>query len=122
MTCTYVDCPAEACHELKSQDGSVWSNLCDEHNSKLDEAIRAGDPKVVVALWVGAQGGPERAAERMSRDFEGLVLHPLKHRSTEALKKLVTGPLTSGEPTPEMRGSVSFDLEPDILKLLKDFK
>lgn len=73
MTCTFKDCTNEATHELKSKDESVWANLCDEHNSKLEEAISKGDTKVVVGLWVGAQGGPEKAAERLSKDFTAVT-------------------------------------------------
>lgn len=66
MTCTFEGCSLEAVHELKSRDdGEIWARLCEDHNKQIDDAIKAGDPKRVVGLWVKAQGGSKKASERM---------------------------------------------------------
>ena len=67
--CTWRDCSNEAAHPQIAKDGEQWANLCDEHNSKIDEsidtAIANGDVRSLLSGWVKAQGGAEAAAGRM---------------------------------------------------------
>lgn len=57
-------CGAEAIHEQKSQDGSVWANLCEEHHNLMDSVVGKDVPKML-GYWVCAQGRAKAAAQRM---------------------------------------------------------
>jgi hypothetical protein len=62
--CTWVDCQKDATKPQIARDGQKWANLCEMHDRELEEALKAGVPKVLSA-WVKAQGGSTMASERM---------------------------------------------------------
>ena len=63
--CTWKDCMKEGIHPQRSNDGSIWAILCDEHNRQIDEDIEQLRAKELVRDWILAQGGAKKAAERM---------------------------------------------------------
>lgn len=71
--CTWQEkdrrCEAEATHPQRSNDGSVWANLCSEHHSLLESAMPGketeGDPRKMLAYWVKANGGAKKMAASM---------------------------------------------------------
>lgn len=82
MTCTFEGCTRPAVHENKAKDGKVWSNLCDDHNRQLNDAISAGSgPAKIVSLWVKCQGGSKKAADRVMEDFPRVLGVPAPFKS-----------------------------------------
>lgn len=69
--CTWVGCDQTASHPRKDSYGRVWSNVCDNHDALMKQAaIDAFESKGqhgtenLVAMWVKAQGGARKAADR----------------------------------------------------------
>jgi len=64
-TCTWKGCDAEATHPQIAKDGEEWANLCDEHHTEVELAIKSMVPKRLLRAWIRAQGGSKLAAARM---------------------------------------------------------
>ena len=69
--CTWKDCDQIARHPRSDSYGRVWSNVCDTHDALMKKAaIDAFESKgqrgteKLVAMWIKAQGGAEKAADR----------------------------------------------------------
>lgn len=62
--CTWINCESEAKYPQIAEDGDVWANLCDTHNQELDSSLDSTNPKILLSVWVKAQGGAKRAAQR----------------------------------------------------------
>lgn len=67
VKCTWVDCQNEAAHPQIAKDGEQWANLCDEHNSRIDEGFKSLDAKTLLGNWVKAGGGAKKMADRMMK-------------------------------------------------------
>lgn len=65
MMCKWEGCVNGATKDQLDRDGIIWTRLCDEHDKKLDEAIKSLNPKRLVFAWIKAQGGAKAAAARM---------------------------------------------------------
>ena len=65
MNCTYIDCVKIAVYFPK--DGKPGFALCNNHKKELEEfnTIKPFDVKKLIGFWVKAQGGAQKAAERM---------------------------------------------------------
>jgi hypothetical protein len=66
MTCTWLGCTNEATHPQIAKDKEQWANLCKSHDGILDLALQRG-PKFMIGAWIMAQGGPVKAADRMTK-------------------------------------------------------
>ena len=64
-TCTWLHCDRRATVEQTTWDGSIWADLCGNHDKKLHEAYDKMDYKNLFDYWVKAQGGPRAASKRM---------------------------------------------------------
>jgi hypothetical protein len=49
------------------RNGLIWTNLCTEHHETLDKVLKNGHPPLVIKVWVQAQGGTKKAAQRFVR-------------------------------------------------------
>jgi hypothetical protein len=76
--CTWEGCEAEAKHPQVAQDGEVWANLCDGHNRELDASMLSGSPKTYLSVWIKAQGGANKAAERMAHGVSEFMRRQLR--------------------------------------------
>jgi hypothetical protein len=75
--CTWQDppdarCTAEATHPQVATDGEVWANLCDAHDTQLNNAINDPEfnPRRMLSHWVRAAGGATKMTERMIRGYD----------------------------------------------------
>jgi len=66
MTCTWVDCNAEATVPQLDNNRKPWAHLCAEHDAQINRAIENADVKGILSGWVKAQGGAKAAAARMT--------------------------------------------------------
>ena len=73
INCTWVHCLENATQPQRSSDGSIWANLCSRHEHELVQAVRSGEAPSLCRAWVLAQGGSEKAAERMAPTREVLA-------------------------------------------------
>ena len=73
INCTWVHCLENATQPQRSTDGSIWANLCIRHEYELVQAVRSGEAPSLCRAWVLAQGGSEKAAERMAPTREVLA-------------------------------------------------
>lgn len=78
--CTWEHCDKPASIPKYDSGGELWANLCDEHSKKLEDSV-GKDPRHVVACWVKAQGGPKKAARRMSQQLPIPELAAIKKSS-----------------------------------------
>jgi hypothetical protein len=69
VKCTWVNCINEAIHSQKDRNGNEWANLCEGHDSELEDAISSGMPKRILNCWVKASGGSKKMAEEMSHNI-----------------------------------------------------
>lgn len=65
MKCRWEGCQNDGTKDQLDRSGIIWSLLCDEHDKRLEEAIKSLNPKRLVAAWIKAQGGAKAAAARM---------------------------------------------------------
>ena len=65
LECTWKDCNGKATMPWFGKDGEQWASLCINHNAELEEAFTSGIPRKIVSAWIKAQGGSEKATERM---------------------------------------------------------
>ena len=63
--CTWLECKLEAVKQYEDSNGKMWANLCRKHHELLDAVIQDGESKLIIATWVKAQGGAEKAANRL---------------------------------------------------------
>lgn len=68
--CTWKGCAEEACRRQIGKDGREWADLCAPHDVELKAAQGSSDVKVILKSWILAQGGAEKAAERMKPDVK----------------------------------------------------
>lgn len=65
--CTWSMCASEATKDQIAKDGEVWASLCAEHDTALEDSLNGSNPAKLLSLWIKAQGGSARAAERMAK-------------------------------------------------------
>ena len=68
--CTWEDCHEPALMTRIADDGEQWANLCEQHAKELEHAetvALTSDPRQILAAWIKAQGGTEKAVEQMMR-------------------------------------------------------
>jgi hypothetical protein len=76
--CTWKGCSRKAAHRQIAQDGDKWANLCEQHNTQLEEAITGGEAKTLLHCWTMAGGGPEKMAARLASGSAGRLADLLK--------------------------------------------
>lgn len=64
MKCTWKDCKEKGVYNQIDNNGDIWAILCVKHNQELENSI--GDhPRKMLRAWVLAQGGADKAVERI---------------------------------------------------------
>ena len=66
--CTWVNCENKAIIDEKAKDGKVWASLCVKHSELLNMVLEDGDNRMIIATWIKAQGGAEKAVKRVIGD------------------------------------------------------
>jgi hypothetical protein len=78
-TCTWQGCPDPATNPNVAEDGNIWSCLCHRHQAEYKASIKGvnrteADRQSIARMmhcWIQAQGGPKKAADRMTGGNDG---------------------------------------------------
>ena len=63
--CTWEGCGDGATFAEVGKDGRQWAKLCIAHHNQLEATIATGKAPAIMSVWIKAQGGAKKAAEKM---------------------------------------------------------
>ena len=89
MICTWKGCNKEASIPQKDRNGSIWANLCTDHDREINTALETLQPKSIMRAWILASGGAQKMTQNR-RDMIASLAAPKTAGIARRVEKIPT--------------------------------